>query len=378
METLKVRNLGPIAEADIRFGDLTFFVGPQASGKSIVLQLVKLLVDKGSITHTLNKYGYVWDDAKGLLELFYGEGMSNIWNADTEITVDGSAVEPTSLLDVEPNNSVDTEVFYIPAQRVVTVLTGWPRPFSDFGRDPFVLKTFSESLRIFMEIGKGEFLFRSTKNSPVRDNLYRSVFQIGDLEIDVSDFRKRFVLNIDGNKIPVSGWSAGQREFMPLWMGISSLFISKNGVRPSERILVVEEPEMGLHPQAIVQVILELLKLIRFCGLKVIVATHSPVFLEFAWAFKALQESGLKDSALYDLFGEAKSERQNYSIDGILKKNVNTYYFNRMNDTVKVIDISTLDAGSDVDGVSNWGGLSAFSAKVADLVLNATLHDQGS
>jgi energy-coupling factor transporter ATP-binding protein EcfA2 len=368
METLKVRNLGPIAEADIRFGDLTFFVGPQASGKSIVLQLVKLLVDKGSITHTLNKYGYVWDDAKGLLELFYGEGMSNIWNADTEITVDGSAVEPTSLLDVEPNNSVDTEVFYIPAQRVVTVLNGWPRPFSDFGWEPFVLKTFSESLRIFMEIGKGEFLFRSTKNSPVRDKLYRSVFQIGDLEIDVSDFRKRFVLNIDGNKIPISGWSAGQREFMPLWMGINSLFISKNGVRPSERILIVEEPEMGLHPQAIVQVILELLKLIRFCGFKVVVSTHSPVFLEFAWAFQLLKRSGAPEDAMYELFNIKKSAPTKRLFTNIMKKTINAYYFNRGAENVVVKDISSMDAGSDDEAVSEWGGLSSFASRSGSIV----------
>ncbi len=369
METLKVKNLGPIAEADIRFGDLTFFVGPQASGKSIVLQLVKLLVDKGSIIKTLKKHGYVWNDSNGLLELFYGEGMSNIWNAETEITVDGKAVESKSLLDAEPNRTVDTEVFYIPAQRVVTVLNGWPKPFSDFGRDPFVLKSFSETLRIFMEVGYGDFLFQSSSQPTSPDNLYRSVFHSGDLEIDVSDYRKRFVLNILGNKIPISGWSAGQREFMPLWMGVHSLFISRNGVRPTEKIVIVEEPEMGLHPQAIVQVITELLKVIGE-GYKVIVSTHSPMFLEFAWAMQFLKKNRAPTNAVRKLLKiENADERLNSTLDVMMnEKSINTFHFNRVDDKTIVKDISTLDAFSDDPGMADLGGLTSFASWASEIV----------
>ena len=44
---LQLKNIGQITDADIRFGDLTVFVGPQATGKSIALQFLKLLVDMG-------------------------------------------------------------------------------------------------------------------------------------------------------------------------------------------------------------------------------------------------------------------------------------------------------------------------------------------
>ena len=37
MEKLKLKSFGPISEAEINFGDLTLLVGPQASGKSILL-----------------------------------------------------------------------------------------------------------------------------------------------------------------------------------------------------------------------------------------------------------------------------------------------------------------------------------------------------
>ena len=40
MDKLKVENFGPIAKADVTFGDLTFLVGAQASGKSLFLELL--------------------------------------------------------------------------------------------------------------------------------------------------------------------------------------------------------------------------------------------------------------------------------------------------------------------------------------------------
>lgn len=50
---LEVRNLGPIPEARLEFGDLTVFTGPQASGKSVALQLLKLVLDEGIIREML-------------------------------------------------------------------------------------------------------------------------------------------------------------------------------------------------------------------------------------------------------------------------------------------------------------------------------------
>jgi DNA repair ATPase RecN len=47
MTTLRIESLGQIKEAALTFGDLTVLVGPQATGKSIALQLLKLMVDAG-------------------------------------------------------------------------------------------------------------------------------------------------------------------------------------------------------------------------------------------------------------------------------------------------------------------------------------------
>jgi glycine/D-amino acid oxidase-like deaminating enzyme len=45
--TLRAERFAQIRDASIQFGDLTVLVGPQANGKSILLQLLKLAVDSG-------------------------------------------------------------------------------------------------------------------------------------------------------------------------------------------------------------------------------------------------------------------------------------------------------------------------------------------
>ena len=76
---LKIRNFGPIKEADIDFGHLTFLIGPQASGKSLSLELLKLIIDKQHIISTLRNYNYILSktDARNLLEWYFGEGLSD-------------------------------------------------------------------------------------------------------------------------------------------------------------------------------------------------------------------------------------------------------------------------------------------------------------
>lgn len=67
MKRLQIENLGQINNADIEFGDLTLFVGPQATGKSIVSQLIKLLIDHEDIVYTIKKNGYDWEKILSIL-----------------------------------------------------------------------------------------------------------------------------------------------------------------------------------------------------------------------------------------------------------------------------------------------------------------------
>ena len=82
MKELKVSSFGPIHSGTIEFGDLTVLVGPQASGKSLLVQLFKAIMDAGSIRNGLKDYGFEWLSSNNPLEsylsLYFGEGMSSI------------------------------------------------------------------------------------------------------------------------------------------------------------------------------------------------------------------------------------------------------------------------------------------------------------
>jgi len=50
MKNLIIENFACIRKAEITFGDLTVFVGSQATGKTLVLELMKLVEDRPAIT----------------------------------------------------------------------------------------------------------------------------------------------------------------------------------------------------------------------------------------------------------------------------------------------------------------------------------------
>jgi hypothetical protein len=57
---LLLENIGQIRGADVTFGDLTVLVRPQATGKSIFLQCLKLMVGPGYVLAELKRYGLDW------------------------------------------------------------------------------------------------------------------------------------------------------------------------------------------------------------------------------------------------------------------------------------------------------------------------------
>jgi energy-coupling factor transporter ATP-binding protein EcfA2 len=378
MDNIKINSLGPIESADINFGDLTFFVGPQASGKSILLQMIKLLVDKEETSHTLRQYGYVWgNDTDAILDRYFGEGMAGIWNDKTKINLDGVTYDKNFLLSEENSEKLfitRETLFYIPAQRVVCLQNGWPRFFTDYEDSvPFVLRHFSETLRQFLESNTSmtnDVIFPKPEelSAPLVDSFNESIFHNGRIVLDQT-VKKRFKLNIGNSSIPYMAWSAGQKEFMPLLLSFYWLCPpSKTGRLKGIRYVIVEEPEMGLHPQAIESVILQVIDLLSR-GYKIIISTHSPVLLEFAWAFHYLKKIKNNNNLLAELFNLDKTPIVDKLFKDILKKKtINTYYFDREKEKVTIRDISSLDAGSDDISVSEWGGLSSFSSKASDII----------
>ena len=376
MERIRLTSLGQITEADISFGDLTVFVGEQASGKSILLQLMKLISDAGNITQTLKKHGFDWQKkSENFLSVYFGEGMEQIWqDGITKVTVDKEDFTPRKAL---ARRKRDKTFFLIPAHRVLTLKDGWPRSFTDYATsDPYVVKEFSEELRLLMEkgLGSGEgaiFPQVGRMNKTLRDLIGKSIFGEAEVKLDRSGLRKRIVLDVAGTQLPFMTWSTGQREFTPLLLGLYWLMPSgKAEKKDNINWVVIEEPEMGLHPKAISAVLTVFLELMRR-GYKVIISTHSSQVLELVWAIQYLVKASAEPGQLLKVLDMKSNYFSKPLAEVVLGKTFKTYYFSRLDKNVHVKDISALDAEHPDEAVSDFGGLTAFSTKVSDVVSEA-------
>jgi len=245
------------------------------------------------------------------------------------------------------------------------------------------MRNFSEALRRLMDqgLGTGKAIFPQVGRlkQGIRDLLDKSVYVGGRLMLEKDAQRRRVVLVPEegAKSLPYSAWSAGQREFTPLLLGIYWLMPGSKASKKSDvDTVVIEEPEMGLHPQAILSFCLVMLELLHR-GYKVIVSTHSPVVLDVVWALRELKgvEERHAIRALKDIF---RIERLSPQIREILISALNvrdrTYYFDRGDKGVVIRDISSLDPGDEDIAVAGWGGLSGFSGDIADIVGDALVE----
>ncbi len=376
-ETLILKRIGPIIEANIHFGDLTVMVGPQASGKSIFLQFLKLLVDTGPIFHTLKLHGLDWrKNAADFLELYLGEGTGRIWNSQgSEMIWRGERVSLDELVRAKRKAGVERS-FFIPAQRVLTLSRdGWLRPFTDYKPgDPFAVRDFSEKLRLLMEgLGRSEAVYPQPKRlkSEIRKLLSRNIFSGFQLELEKTGPQKRLVLSDAEHtrKLPYMVWSAGQREFVPLLLGLYRLLPPTKVKRRGEiQWVIIEELEMGLHPEAIETLLVIVLELL-WRGYKVCLSTHSPYVLDLVWALRNLRENKADARAVIRIF---KIKPGPTTLDlgrTALQKDARVYYFDR--ESGKTRDISNLDPASAEKVEAGWGGLTELSGRVANAVADA-------
>jgi hypothetical protein len=379
--TLEIQNLGQIQQSLLTFGDLTVFVGPQATGKSIALQLLKLMVDTGQVQGELSRYGIDWSGKlPDFLDAYFGEGMRSIWKSGkTSIRWQGVGVDLEKLAK-RKRVPKEENLFFIPAQRVLALRDGWPRPFTDYSPgDPFAVREFSEQLRGLVEREfSGESLFPQSKRlkKEFRQLLERDVFSKYSLKVDKVRSQKRLVLGSgeENESLPYMVWSAGQREFVPLLLGFYWLMPPTKVSRRGEiEWVVLEELEMGLHPKAISVVLLMVIELIAR-GYRVCLSTHSSQVLDAMWALKHLRENRAKPEVLLDVFDAPKTGAMLKLAEAVMGKTHKVHYFDRESGTTR--DISALDPALEEEGGAGWGGLSEFSGRANEAVARAVANSQ--
>ncbi len=372
--SLTLRNVGPIKRAEVTLGDLTVLVGPQATGKSIFLQFLKLVLDHAEIVTLLKYAGLDWNHKwLDFCDLYFGEGMRNAWNAQSRLEWEGELEDVERLAQPIKVGRINAKSFLIPAQRVLALgRDGWFRPFSDYRiGDPFVVRNFSETIRQFTDIlaARGEELFpQASRLSPeIRNLLDNAIFRGFHLQFEKHGPQRRLVMSgTRRENLPFMVWSAGQREFVPLLLGL--YYLMPTGVRATRsrfELVIIEEPEVGLHPAGISAVLVAVLELLRR-GYRVCLSTHSTDVLDLVWALRVVQEHRAKPEDILKLFDLKSSLSMQKVAKQALRKEVRVYYFD--NKTRSTTDISGLDPGSTRPAEAFWGGLTEFGGRVGDVI----------
>lgn len=372
---LHVKQLGPINDADLEFGDLTVIVGAQATGKSIFLETLKLVLDRDHIHDTFADHNVSFNgDRQAFLGGYFGKGMGSMVKPDTEVSWLGKSMRFPVLTKASKARERSERMFFMPAQRVVSLPSGVSQNFSNFKYgDPYVLRHFSDTVHNLLqnEFGAKAELFPQPNrlNETLRKPISEHLFGGSTLEVDAREFTKSLVIKVPGHKqgLPYLAWSAGQREFTPLLLGIYWLCPAGAKQREGLEWVVIEEPEMGLHPQAIETLLLLVLELMRR-GYRVVISTHSAVVLDMVWALRELQQLGGNEKDVRALFDLKFSVYARDLAKSALKKCYKVYFFERGR---SARDISDLDPASVSVEEAEWGGLVGFASKAGAVIANA-------
>lgn len=375
---IQMRNVGQLKEADVTLGELTLIVGPQATGKSIFLQWIKLLKEHQYIKNELEDYNFDWGGQwQGFADLYFGEGMHKHWlPGKSHVQADRRefALHNVGKWPKQKNLSFRYPwwVFCIPAQRVMSMQDGSTRTFESFSvSDPYVLRSFAQNLHNFTQyyIADRNVIFpdRKLMKPEVTARFTQDVFGGFELRMEKHQMRKRMVLKQtkSGVTLPYMVWSAGQREFVPLLLGLYMLAERYQGNRHFEHdLVIIEEPEMGMHPDAIGGIMCAVFDLLHR-GYRVCLSTHSPYVLDFIWAIRFMQEKGGSTADVLDLLRMEPTPYSKQLAKSVLSKDYRSYFFRRSG---MVKDISTLDTGDADPEIAGWGGLTGGSGLVGDVV----------
>ena len=369
MTRLRIKNFAHLAEASITLGDLTVLVGAQGTGKSLILQWLKTALDGRQITSALRDNGEFVGNSEVLIDLIFGRGMGEGWSADTSVLLDRKAIRPSSI----PRLGTGVEkVFFIPAHRALLISDGWALPFHKLKEMPIVARLFSQNLFDRFSVREGHPLDLAL-DGQYGGLIDDAVFHGGKISLEQDrEHAKRLKMTHGRSQLSFMTWTAGQREFTPLLLGLSHLLPPRGRNKDIEWV-VIEEPEMGLHPKAISVFMLLVLDLLSL-GYRVVLSTHSPIVLAAVWMLGRLREIGARWELVCDAFGVDPRGRKALKKVAVaaLEKDIRTHLLAFGADgLVSSKEISSLDPGDEDDDIAGWGGLTGFSSRFGDAVRQA-------
>lgn len=295
--------------------------------------------------------------------------MGRAWrDGESSVTLDNRPVRLANSVKTKSSGSV----FFIPAHRALLLAEGWPAPFLKLNADvPVVARLFSQDLYLRFSARKAAALFPVERilKEEYRQLIDEAVFHGGRIDLDKQGLGYRLRLAYSNDiRLPFMTWTAGQREFTPLLLGLYQVLPPRKSKKRADiNWVVVEEPEMGLHPQAIAVFMLLVLDML-WRGYRVVLSTHSPLVLDVVWAIRQLKENNANWKLLQKAFGVKRSRSVQKVLEHALSCDYKVHFLEMNEGKVSSRDISGLNPMADNWAEAEWGGLTGFSSRFGDVV----------
>ncbi|MBO0930528.1 AAA family ATPase [Fibrella aquatilis] len=302
MATLKVKNVGPIRDAELDVKKHTIFIGPQGSGKSTLAKLIAIGADEeltygADINHNILKKYFIHDYANDSSSFIFNTENYSIRLESKKINISYTEEKDKPIRSNETLEEFLNE----------TITYKGIESFLDLVRDKkyfenllsnFVLK--NKILQITSTYVPSERNLLSLLNESIWSlvsanvdfprsiisfaRLYsQSRTQINNLSINFlnvkfqsSDSNDHVFLN-DGTKVELSQSASGYQTIIPL------LVVIEQQRRLTSHRFIVEEPELNLYPIAQKDLIYALVsgldQNIQYREVEWVITTHSPYVL---------------------------------------------------------------------------------------------------
>lgn len=375
-ERLVIRDFGPIRSADIELRNLTVFVGPQATGKSLAAQVLYFLNSIGDFLDVVTPEAQAesqialeamawWFGNKPATyarsgSLLRWEPIPGDERSAVEIRWTESGVELSPALIERLHterrlmrSSLPLERIYMPGGRTLySFLPSYTRAFSRAARDwPGYVQTFYEILGYVIKhlwetqsASSGRQMSFLNLGWPVEfcnkriETILKGHLRYGRDSVGLDIGRRRI--------LSAMTVASGQMEIWPFWAVLEALFD-----RPlSGYQICIEEPEAHLHPKA-QWAVMEIIASLANANLHFLLTTHSPYIVYAVNNFLLAQEvirSGqslpAKTVPLEAVLRADRVSSYRFSEDG--------YVHDILDDSVGLIDEDELDNIADELGAS--------------------------
>lgn len=366
METLKIRNFGPVKELDIIIKPFTVFVGDQGSGKSTISKLLTILRD-------MRWYIQVLKETEEVMKPFIEFNISEYFQADSYISYinknnDTKATYQNGVFKAKIRKlSAIKAIEYCQNCIQFANLDYRQKDIANLTPNAINEKVMRANCRMSLYIPAERNLIGNLSSAlasimlaeiPLSNTLmeYMSLFEKAKKQFPQYDIpflgvtlkringRERIVIADNGKDLPLDACSSGLQSVIPMLMVIDYAL----ALRFFDSF-VIEEPEQNLFPRS-QRELLNFIVAKRSEFTTCILTTHSPYLLSslnvLLLASKLNKNIDIRDRVSEVIHLDVKLDPESVAVYG-LDPNSDCYCKNLISEKTGIISMNSLDAVSE-------------------------------